>query len=406
LLAQHADLPAQSLFVAACVGDANAVEKHLKFDRQQATLRAGPRGWSPLLYLCFSRFLRDQRDRAEDFARCAELLLDHGADANDFWIDGRERECALYGAAGIANSAAVTQVLLRAGAKVTNPPDNETLYHVCEHVTDHACLKLVLDAKPDPASLGYCLCHMLDHDDFDGMMLFLSAGADPNHGHPGHGKNALHWALLRGRDARFFPPLIERGAKLDHVDKHGNTPLAYALQLGRNDVAAMLRSAGASEALTDRQRFFAACSAGDIDTARGLLASITPADHPAITQAAAAGNLAAVRTMLDLGFPIDSRGEWNGTALHHALHGCHTQPARLLVERGASLTARHDYDSDALGSALYVHSEHPTQAAAEQLTWIASLYPRERIDVDLAWHEREGNPQSAALLRQLLANPV
>jgi ankyrin repeat protein len=402
LLAQHPDLSAQSIFVAACVGDADAVEKHLKFDSQQAKLRSGPRGWSPLLYLCFSRFLRDLRDRSDEFARCAKLLLDRGADANDYWLDGRERECALYGAAGISNCAPVTRVLIDAGAKVTNPPDHETLYHVCEHVSDHECLKLVLGAKPNADSLGYCLCRKLDYDDFDGMMLILEAGADPNHGHPGHGKNALHWALLRGRDTRFFSPLIERGANLNHVDKHGNTPLAYALQLGRHDVAELLRGAGASQAMTDRQRFFAACSAGDVETARGLLASISPADHPAITHAAAAGNLAGVLTMLDLGFPIDTRGEWNGTALHHALLAGRTAVARLLVDRGASLTARHAYDSDALGCALYAHSEAPSESHAGQLKWIAGLYPHDRVEADLAWHEREGNPQTAAVLRLCL----
>ena len=65
--------------------------------------------------------------RRRDFLACARMLLKAGrADANSAFINAGDgvREAVLYGAAGVANDAALTRLLLRAGADVN---DGETV---------------------------------------------------------------------------------------------------------------------------------------------------------------------------------------------------------------------------------------------------------------------------------------
>jgi hypothetical protein len=73
------------------------------------------------------------------------------------------------------------------------------------------------------------------------------------------------------------------------------------------------------------QRFCIACRRGDGDEARtllrehpGIMESMTPDDHRAITDAAWNGDAAAVALMLELGFDPRTPGHDSGTALHCA----------------------------------------------------------------------------------------
>ena len=77
VLAAHPDLPARDIFVAAALGDENAVRAHLARDAASAAAKGGPRGWDALTYLCFSNFLRLDAARAAGFVRAAAA---HGID--------------------------------------------------------------------------------------------------------------------------------------------------------------------------------------------------------------------------------------------------------------------------------------------------------------------------------------
>ncbi len=235
ILAASPDLAGRSIFAAAALGDVVALRAHLSRDPSLAVARGGARGWSPLLYLTFSLFLRDCPERAEEFASCARLLLEHGADANDYWISqSGERESAIYGAAGLANCPAVTRLLLDAGAKVTNPPDNEVLYHTAEH-REHSCLRLILSAGPDADSLSYCMCHKMDQEDPEGLRLFISAGADVNYRLKGGvlaGYRPLHFAIFRRRSLKVMRILLDAGADPNLPADNGITPIQLAQGMG------------------------------------------------------------------------------------------------------------------------------------------------------------------------------
>src|SRR6202042_841531 len=60
----------------------------------------------------------------------------------------------------------------------------------------------------------------------------------------------------------------------------------------------------------------------------------------AMIHAAESGNTGAITLLLDLGFPVDARGDDGGTPLHAAAYSGSTPAVRLLLDRGAGVEAR------------------------------------------------------------------
>ena len=66
------------------------------------------------------------------------------------------------------------------------------------------------------------------------------------------------------------------------------------------------------------------------------------ADAAALVAAAEAGDMAALRRLLDAGVPVDARDARRRTALLAATHANRIDAARLLIERGADVNAKDD----------------------------------------------------------------
>src|SRR5215468_7762246 len=161
LLAADPALERFDVYTACVAGADGEVARRLDRDSALARGRGGPLDREPILYACFSRFLRSDAKRAAGILRVVRLLLDHGADVNVHFLrrEGNETwvQTSLYGAAGIANNAELTQMLLTAGADVNElhgePGDSgescglEALYHASEFA-DMTCLRLLLERAP------------------------------------------------------------------------------------------------------------------------------------------------------------------------------------------------------------------------------------------------------------------
>ena len=98
------------------------------------------------------------------------------------------------------------------------------------------------------------------------------------------------------------------------------------------------------------------CELGDRDEAEailqrdpGVVSRLTPADVRALPDAARDENLAAVRLMLELGWPVNTGGQHGATALHWAAFHGHLEILRELLRYGASLDNR---DNDFQGTPL------------------------------------------------------
>src|SRR5581483_4365503 len=67
-----------SIYSAAVLGDAAIVREFLVRDPGLARAKGGHHGWDALTYLCFSRYVRIDAARSEDFVETARALLDAG----------------------------------------------------------------------------------------------------------------------------------------------------------------------------------------------------------------------------------------------------------------------------------------------------------------------------------------
>jgi ankyrin repeat protein len=279
-----------------------------EFAASSARLKGGPRGWEPLLYVCFSR-------EPGDKVNAARTLLRHGADPNAWyqpeeWPDN-PLSC-LYGAVGLNNDPALGLVLLEAGA---NPNDNESLYHSTEHA-DLKCMRMLLAHGATPHRTN-ALKHMLDREDPVGLRLLLDAGADPNEVNE-RGDTALHWAVANRRTVETITALLDAGAAIDARRSDGRTAYALAVVSGQPETAALLE-------------------------ARGAQTDVPAIDHSPesarlIPDMAAHHGTASIRELLDAGLPVDARGGMGETALHWACWKGYADLAKLLLEHGASLT--------------------------------------------------------------------
>ena len=339
---------------SACVtGEVDVVRRELGRDPAAASRRGGALAWTPLEYACFSRLIRAEPARAAGIEAVVGVLLDAGADPNAYhehtWEGDAYRETPLFGAAGIANHAGITERLLAAGADPDegygepNPRDPErspwgieSLYHASEF-TDPDSLRLLLAAEPHPVRISYCLGRVLDFADCETRVrAYLSAGADPDFVVPWFAKGTRHFhkAVMLGRSPAVIQAMIAAGADVNTPNGEGVSPLEEALLHGHDALADILRRHGASEPQA---------------------AAVNPVDRPDVMCWATARNdIALVERLLDQGADIEGQSSINdGPALHWAAWRGRSEMVRLLVERGADIYYEGRYGAAALGMAIH-----------------------------------------------------
>jgi len=366
ILAAYPGMAALSIHAAAVLGDCEAVRRFLANDPAIATAKGGPYGWDALTYLCFSRYLRLDRSRSDDFVAAATALLDAGASANTGWWESNhqpepEWESAIYGAAGVAHHAGLTRLLLERGA---DPNDHETPYHAPEGWDNAAMRVLVESGKLTADSLAMMLLRKTDWHDYEGVKLLLEHGVDPNR-MTRWGKTALHNAALSDNDLAIFEVLLDHGADPNIVatcplrGRPGGEPqtaVAIAARRGRGDVLMLCRRRGVPDRLRGVERLIAACATDDADAIRGiagaepyLVEELVRDGGRLLAQFAANGTSAGVARLLDLGVPVDAVfAEGDGyfgiapgsTALHAAAWRAQPETVQLLIRRGADVDAR------------------------------------------------------------------
>ena len=123
LLVRHPGIARANLFTELVLGDADAVETHLRARPDAAVQLGGPQNWEPLLYVCHTCLHRESPDRAVGLVKIARRLLRLGADANAEYHWNWHPELprtALWGALVTMGHLPLAEALLEAGA---NPTD-------------------------------------------------------------------------------------------------------------------------------------------------------------------------------------------------------------------------------------------------------------------------------------------
>lgn len=334
-------------FLACAVGDVDGVSAAVAADPGWVHRPGGPLELPPLVAVTHSSLVR-LPEFAPGLRDCARLLLAAGADPDQTVAspDGHPLS-ALYGAAGITHDAPMTALLLDAGA---NPDDDESLYHA---LGDIACVRLLLAAGATVTGTN-AMYAVADHDDADVLALLLEHGGDPNEPSPSWGSPLL-FALRRRYSTAFVRLLLDAGADPAAVGPEGVDAHRLALRFGLPDIAALLPASGTDD---PAERLIAACTSGDGETARRLLAA-----HPGLTSTldagqrrllpdlAAAGAADAVRLLVEAGWPVDTLGgDWHATALNHAVFRGDAGLTRFLLEHGADPAVRHGFGDTVVGT--------------------------------------------------------
>jgi hypothetical protein len=334
------DLASFDIYTACVCGEADAVKQYLSRDSTLADRKGGPLGIEPILSACFSRFLRADPARAEGIVLAVRALLERAADPNAHaWIEsGGQRwlQSTLYGAAGIANNAKLTTLLLDAGARLDAQEDNESLYHATEF-PDPSCLRLLLERGSPPADqVFYCLGRATDFEYPAHVALYLKAGANPNFRIKWDGlRTQLHKAVYLSRSAEIVGLLIDGGGDVNAADEQGISILRSALLNGNAEVVNLLRSRGARDE-----------NVTETDVRQG-----SP-----ITLCIAAGrnDVATINRLLDAGADPNRPAAPDQTPpLHWAAWRGRFNAVQRLVERGADIHWVSSYGGNALGAAIY-----------------------------------------------------
>ncbi len=354
------ELAGGHIYAACAAGDLDAVENVLATDPAAATKKGGPRNWTPILYATWSCFLSE---RADAMVRILELLLKNGADPDSYWVNDSDwKESALYGCVE-NNCVAAARVLVDAGA---DPNDNESLYHACEKF-NLELLETVAVNGLDPEAVSYCIKHVMDMNWTEGILWFLDQGAEPNAIHPADEETSLHWAVKRNCSVEVIGALLEAGAdpnartstgKSTALGIIGYTPLDFALRLGRDEVAALLRRHGAVPSpLPEYDRFVVACANAEHEVVERLkeryLKDLTDDDRTLISHVAQVDNWNAVRLMAELGWPIDARGWMDATPLYWALCKGQKEMVDFLLLLGASTEPIGGYFQDPIHTVMH-----------------------------------------------------
>lgn len=358
ILAAYPEVQHANIYTAAVLGDATALRAYVDRQRSSASAPGGPHGWDPLTYLCFSRYLALDPKRSDGFVFAARILLESGANANTGWyetIDTPPRqvpERVIYGAAGIAQHAELTRLLLEYGA---DPNDEETPYHVPEGY-DNTVLRILLESdRLNERSRTWILTRKADWHDADGMRLALEHGANPNLV-PRWGRSALQHAIQRDNSLETIQLLLDYGAD-PHLPNavDGRSGVVMAARRGRGDILRFFQSRSIDLQLEGVDKLIAACAMADpapidmlVREAPQLAAELKAEGSSLLAEFAGTGNTEGLRCLLDLGIPVDALYAGDGyfdiaagsTALHVAAWRAWPTAVKILIERGAPVNAR------------------------------------------------------------------
>ena len=357
ILAANPGIATAGIYSAAVLGNQAAIHQWLEREAKLAASKGGPHGWDALTYLCFSRYLRIHKDRSESFAACARMLLESGAEANTGWtneIDDPSKpfiEAAIYGAAGVAQSAAVTQVLIDFGA---DPNDGETAYHVAE-TYDNEVLKILLrSGRFNERSLATVAMRKCDWHDDAGLLLVLEHGANPNYLSVWK-HTPLHQSIRRDNGLVMIEHLLDHGADpllANTLDRRN--AFQMSAHHGRGDILDAFDRRGFKYEFKGMDALVAACARGQTDAAQAMMnqtlqlrESFLAMGGTLLARFSGPGNDAGVRTLLQLGISPNALWEGDGywdlapgsTALHVAAWRANHQLVRTLIAAGAGVNA-------------------------------------------------------------------
>jgi len=364
ILKRYPEIGRDSIHTAVVCGDLEEVERILVERPEAASEPGGPQRrrhlsereklWTPLLHLCYGRL--PVPAAGENAVAIARLLLDHGANPNDYFEvgDGPHHYTALCGVAGEGEDdapphpqrQALARLLLERGAE---PYDIQLLYNT--HF--HGDILWILEPIYEFAMKAG---RQVDFADPEWSMI--------NMGGYGHGARYLLDAAIANNNIKLAEWLLVHGASPNaapgpHPRVSKRSLHEEALRRGYPEIADLLVRYGATAqpiAQGGVEAFTEVCFRLDENEARAILEK-----HPEFLRSPLPMFLAAQRDrddvvefLLDLGMSIEIEDNSKQRPLHVAAAHDSLRVAALLVERGAELEpVETNWNNTPLDGAMY-----------------------------------------------------
>lgn len=371
-LAEFAPLARENVHVAAALGAAGDLERHL--NRDASLVAAEDAGWAPLAYVCASPLHRLSARHSAGLLECARLLLDRGADPNattpgDPATTATPMPVSLRAALG--GNGAVAMLLKRRGAiempasmlsvvmprLQTTAAANPLFEVVREYFTRPEVVAAMQTAYLEWRVQHGIGGHFVPIDlrelhtpkvpawpGINGLWAELAGKFDGTE----HVSQYSAHRLVRSGPAGLVEAIIARGVDPNARGANGRTLLAEAIRSGNAPAATVLRSAGGDDtAVSAVDRWIGACVMLDLAEAvrivsahHDLLRQLTEEDYDVVIRGACGNRLDLLDVMLTSGADPNGIGSSGATALHHAAWHGHAEAVRLLLARGARRDVR------------------------------------------------------------------
>lgn len=339
ILSHHPRVARANIHTAIVCGDVQEVARILRVRPSAATESGGPIRfrynkareslWTPILHLCYGRLpIAAASDNA---VAIATLLLDHGANPNDFFEVGSHpsRYTALSGLAG--------------GGEESTP----------EHPQANVLVSLLLERGADALDVQFLYSTALAGTVFKWFDRLYDASVHAGRAsdwsaptwNPSRGISTLDWLMHAAHEQNDFAHaewLKNAGARqltLNQTPKSAATPDEFTTTFFALDEAAAKRIvARRPELLHDYRAIFAAVEQNRTDVVAFLLDLGVPVDvadesgQQALHIAASCNAFAVVHLLMARGADLEAReSSWNNTPLDHALYGNQTEMIDVLA---------------------------------------------------------------------------
>jgi ankyrin repeat protein len=352
-LLHDAGIPQRSIHVAAAIADAAAAFAQIEADPSLTNSRGGKRNWTPLLYLCCSRYRRTDSEAADARLRIAIRLIELGADVNAAGLElgytsphvnqmfDEHEWRPIDGAAGRLANIELVRLLLDKGA------DLNITYETLSQAVRGAnvdVLNLLLKAGPqDWWQVGWALkaCAVLDRPDMARILMsHLRRPRIP--------ETALLEAIRLQRGPGLIDILLGDGGNHSQTQSVWRNIYRAALRYNHSAALEVLRRRGADEsAVTDVDRVIAACMNADRAEMRRLLVessytktALQGEDHRMLPWAVRTRRFDAVDLLLEAGLNPNVPDRDGETPLHLAVKSNASQVVDALLQAGALLDVR------------------------------------------------------------------
>jgi uncharacterized protein len=360
LLQAHPELAGHDFYTAVICGDVEEVRRRLDENPSLANAAGGPRGWTPLLYLCTAR-LPSRPQAAENALEIARLLLDRGADPNAWYAGGND---------------SIHYTVL---ASVIGRGEEQAPLH--PRARELAALLLERGAEPYDVQLfyngfGWHASHPLLADDDLVWLLELIYQASLRRGRAADWRDP-DWMMIGvggyGGGAWYLLSSALRGNYLSIARwalAHGANPNAPRAADPRTPEGTLYEQAR-SRGLDEFAELLAAHGAERREPSPGSLD-----DRHRLLRAAEHGLIETVKTLLDRGVSPDSEDD-NGTRpMHLAAYAGALPVVRMLVARGAEIDPRDNvHHSTPIYWAWYGQRRHVVDFLASSSRDVWALVP-------------------------------